>query len=82
MRLELELQDIVMIAEQITERIHVPPKVRWMTRAEAADHLRISTKTLDTLVRVGELPCYRPTEGKPLFSQQEIDLYVTDRRDN
>lgn len=82
MRLELELQDIVMIAEQIAERVVVPQKTQWMTRSEAAQHLRITTRHLDKLVRVGELPCYRPSQGKPLFNQQDLDVFVTNRRDN
>jgi len=80
MNLSLELKDIQQIAEAVAERINVPRETRWLTRQEAADHLRCSTKHLDLLVRVGDMPVYRPNR-KPLFLVEDLDRFITDRRE-
>jgi excisionase family DNA binding protein len=81
--LELEHKDIVQIAEAVAERIlgATTPRTQWLTRPEAAEHLRCSTAQLDRLVHLGELPVYRPNR-KPLFSAADLDKYVTDRRED
>ena len=81
MNLDLEPKDIVLIAEAVAERIHVPRQAKWMTRQEAADYLRCSTKALNEWVRLGEIPVYRPN-SKPLFSSSDLDEFVlTNRRE-
>jgi excisionase family DNA binding protein len=79
--LQLELKDIQQIAEAVAERINVPHQTRWLTRQEAADRIRCSTKHLDQLVRLGDVPVYRPNR-RPLFSADDLDRYITDRKES
>ncbi len=50
------------------------PAVRWMTRAEAASHLRISPRQLDRL----KLPrSYLTGSKSPRFRQSDLDSAMT-----
>ena len=76
--LQLENKDVVLIAEAVAERINNLPPRQWLTKAEAAEHLRCSTKQIDLYVRVGDIPVYRPggERGRPLFSADSLDKFV------
>ena len=78
MNFELEQRDIVQLAEAVAERINTPN--RWLTRQEAAEYLRCSTKYLDQLVRGGEIAAHYLAERKPLFSVKDLDLFVHQTR--
>jgi excisionase family DNA binding protein len=46
-----------------------------LTAKEAAEHLRIHTKTLQKLARLGQVPCMRP--GKYwLFRLSSLDVWL------
>ena len=81
MNFELEQQDIDRIAEAVVLRLDsgCSPSP-WLTRQEAADYLRCSTKYLDQLVRAGEIPAHYLAERKPLFSVKDLDLFVHQTR--
>jgi excisionase family DNA binding protein len=71
--------DYAAIADAVAERLQ-PQKSRWLTKQEAAAHIRCSTRQLERLVRLGEIPHYRPA-GRPLFKQEELDEFITNRRE-
>lgn len=50
----------------------------WLSREEAADHLRISWQALDKLCRKGIITRYRIGGiGKPKFKRAELDRTMT-----
>ena len=60
----------MLIAEAVAERINNRPPRQWLTKAEAAEHLRCSTKQIDLYVRVGEIPWFTGrggVRGRPLI---------------
>jgi len=76
--LDLDQRDIEAIAAAVAARLEGAQERSWFTRTEAAEHLRCSVRHLDKLVRLGEIPAYRPSgpAGRPLFSRQELDELV------
>ena len=49
----------------------------WMTRQEAADHLRYKTDAIDTLARQGKIARYRlDGKGDPRFLRDELDALM------
>jgi excisionase family DNA binding protein len=49
----------------------------WMTRAEAAAHLRITPGTLDRWVKAGKVTRYRGPGGSIRFRREELDALLT-----
>lgn len=50
---------------------------RWMTRAEAADHLRVTTRTVDAYVRTGRLRKYTLADSRtPRFRFEDVNALV------
>ncbi len=76
----LEL-DYDAIADAIVARIDTQPRTQWLTKQQAAEHLHCSARHLEKLVRLGELPAYKPA-GRPLFRREELDEYITNRRES
>jgi len=76
-RVTLEPKELTAIADAVAERLEGAQVRRtdWLTREEAAEHLRCSTRHLDRLVRLGEIAAYRPC-GRPLFLAEELDAWV------
>lgn len=62
------------VAAHLLEELRAP---RWMTKAEAAEHLRVSVRQLERLVADKAVPFHRP-EGRLLFDQRELDAWVRD----
>lgn len=79
MNFELDQADIDRIAEAVAARVSVPASTQWLTRAEAAKHIRRSTKYLDGLVRRQEIPVHYP-DARPLFLARDLDEYVHQTR--
>jgi excisionase family DNA binding protein len=48
----------------------------YYTKIEAAQYLRRSPRTIDSLLARGELKAYRPGARKLLFAREELDAYV------
>lgn len=48
----------------------------YMTKKEAASHLRISPRTLDRLVAEGKILSARVSRRRILFLREDLDLYV------
>ena len=49
-----------------------------LTRDEAADHLRVSTRTLDTMEAAGELRAVR-IRGRVLYHRDTLDAFIRAR---
>lgn len=82
MRLEIDTADVDRIADAVVSRIDTSYRpTQWLTKTEAAEHLRCSVRQLEKLVRLGELVAYRPA-GRPLFRVEELDAYITNRRES
>ena len=80
MNFQLDQSDIDRLADAVAQRLAAPVrKTQWLTRAEAAEHLRCSVWKLDELVRLGEVPVYRPSRT-PLFRPEDLDQYVVANR--
>jgi len=47
-----------------------------MTRKEAAEYLRLSLRTFDTLVAEGRIPKYRVSVQRVVFRHEDLDDYV------
>lgn len=78
MNVSLDQQDLERITDAVIGRLGDGHKrTQWLTRAEAAEHIRCSTRKFDQLVRLGEIRAYRPA-GRPLFRIEELDTYVED----
>ena len=81
MILDLDQQDIDRIAEAVANRLAMTTrKTQWLTRQEAAAHLRCSTKQLDSYVYEGAIPVYRPSPRKPLYRAEDLDRFVEGER--
>ena len=50
--------------------------MEWMTRKEAAEHLRVSLRTFDGLVSKGLFPRYRASANRIVISREDLDSYV------
>lgn len=48
----------------------------YKTRQEAAEYLRISQRTFDTLISQGRIPRYKISKQRVLFRQDDLDEYV------
>ncbi len=51
-------------------------EVAYMTKSEAAKHLRVSERTLDRLVAEGKVPSARVSPRRVLFRPEDLDKYV------
>ncbi len=49
----------------------------WLTRDEAAAHLKISTRTLTRWTEHGRCPVHRTPGGRPRFLRRELDELMT-----
>ena len=79
MIVELPEDFVDRIVEEVERRL--PPKSTaqvkpWLTARESAEYLRLSRSQFYRLVRLGEIPAYQPSEGKLLFSRDELDEWV------
>ena len=54
------------------------PTRAMLTRDATAAYLAVSTRTLDRLVRAGEIPAYR-IGGHRRFRIEDIDLFVSSK---
>ncbi len=56
--------------------------VDYLTRQEAADYLRISTRTLDNLTKEGAIPHYKlgANNSRVLFKYEDLANYVENYR--
>lgn len=52
----------------------------WITRQEAADRLAISVKTLDGLIRRGQLPASKIGARIVRINEQDLEEYLSARR--
>ncbi len=50
--------------------------MKHFTRKEAADYLRLSLRTFDTLVAEGRIPKYRVSVQRVVFRRDDLDDYV------
>ena len=49
----------------------------WLTKAEAAERLRVSTRTIDRLTKTKELPSYRHGTGvRRRFRVEDVDALL------
>ncbi|MCB0889204.1 MAG: helix-turn-helix domain-containing protein [Nocardioidaceae bacterium] len=55
------------------------PRTRWLSQAEAAEHMGVSTRTLRTWVSQGRIAAYRAPGGR-LVRFKEADLDACMRR--
>ena len=69
--------DVDKLVEAVAERLE--PAREWLTLAEAAEHLRISTRQVRNLAGTA-FPVYKPEGGRLLFNRRELDEYVTNHR--
>lgn len=69
--------DVDALAEAVAARLE--PARTWLTLAEAAEHLRISTRQVRNLAGK-EFPVYRPEGGRMVFNRHELDSWVTNHR--
>ena len=51
----------------------------WMTKEEAAAHLRVSQRTLDRRVAAGELPSYQLGPQAVRFRRADLDALPQER---
>lgn len=49
----------------------------WLTRQQAADHLKISPRTLSRWVEHGRCPVHHTPGGRPRFLRDELDAVIT-----
>lgn len=52
----------------------------WMTKAEAAERLRLSTRTIDRLAKAGRLPSYRQGTDIRRFKTVDVDALMQRER--
>ncbi len=52
----------------------------WITRQEAADRLAISVKTLDGLIRRGQLPASKIGPRIVRIDERDLEAYTAERR--
>jgi excisionase family DNA binding protein len=58
------------------EQNETPLEQRYFSRPEAAEYARVSTRTLDNLVRQGKLPCCRPARKRVVYDRHDLDAYL------
>jgi len=51
----------------------------WRKKAEIAERLRCTTRTVDTYMAHG-MPCFRLTSRKVLFRDADVDAWVAKHR--
>lgn len=56
------------------------PTLPLLTYPEAADRLRVSTKTLRRLVAAGTIPAVRISVGSVRFDVADLDAYLAARK--
>lgn len=49
----------------------------WLTRQQAADRLKITTRTLNRWVQLGRCPVHRTPGGRPRFRADQLDALLT-----
>ena len=55
-------------------------KQELLTRSEAAEFLRVSLRTFDSLAAEGHFPKYRIGKQRIVFRRNDLDAYVEDRQ--
>lgn len=63
------------IVERIAERLPSEQEPRWLTSAEAADHLRMSLDGLHRLTGAGAVPHVKQG-NRLLFDREELDEWL------
>lgn len=53
-----------------------PPEQQWLDAVEAANMLKVTTRTLRTWREKGYLTAYQPGNGRVYYSRQEIDRLI------
>jgi excisionase family DNA binding protein len=76
-----ELKQIVReaVLETMTEKQDTPAEMKYYTRQEACEILKISLSTLDTYVKKGAITCSR-LGTRVRFSQDDIDKAMAKNR--
>ena len=80
MRAELEDGDVERIAQRVVEllreqRFGLETERRWLTTAEAAEHLRMSVDALHRLTAGRQVPHVRQG-GRLIFDVHELDKWL------
>lgn len=60
----------------------VPASGPWLRMDEAAEHLRVSLRTIKRLVGERRVPSYRPSGNVTLLNRSDLDAYVKGTRRN
>lgn len=62
----------------------IPPVAEqsWFTKEEAAEYLRVSTRTLDRWVAGGRLHAYRKSRKLIRFRREDLDAFMTGEEAN
>lgn len=47
-----------------------------LTKAEAADRLRVSPRTLDRLISAGRIRVVHPSPGRTVIEERELNAYL------
>jgi len=68
------------IVDERLAALDAPPEREWLTRDEAADHLRLSERTLDRLVARGEVRSAL-IEGRRIFRREWLDEFAAAREE-
>ena len=55
-------------------------KLKLLTKAEAAEYMRISTDTVEHLIKLGILPAYRISKTCYRIDETDLDEYLESRR--
>lgn len=66
--------------DDATSRSSSPGSPRLLSLPEAAAVLRISLRSLRTLVALGKLPTVRPTARRVLVAESDLAAYIASRR--
>jgi excisionase family DNA binding protein len=53
---------------------------RWLSRADAADHIGVSVRHLDKLVAAGKLRPSKPASRRVIFDRAELDSFMESQR--
>jgi excisionase family DNA binding protein len=54
----------------------------YLNFTEATKYLGISKPTFSKLRKEGKIPCYRVSENRVIFSKNDLDYYIIDKREN